>query len=81
MMETIIRPEGRAFDAPGVRFWAVPQIEALVGQEVEIRDWYATFSATVEGVAEVSDRTGFAAQALLTYLWCERLSEGRDNEG
>lgn len=64
--ETIIRPEGRDHRAAGTRFWTVPQCEALEGRTVEIRDWYATFRATVGPVAQVSDR-GFVSLLTLTY--------------
>lgn len=64
--ETIVRPEGHDHRAVGNRFWTVQQCEKLEGRTVEIRDWYATFQATVGPVAQVSDR-GFVSLLTLTY--------------
>jgi len=63
---TILRPEGRDHRAEGQRYWTIPQCESLIGREVEIRDWYVTFRATVEGIAEISQR-GFVSALTLTY--------------
>jgi hypothetical protein len=63
---TIVRPEGTAFNAPGQRYWTIPQCESLIGRDVIVRDWYATFPARVEGIAEVG-KSGFVTCLLLTY--------------
>ena len=60
-------PQGRAHNAPGQRYWTVPQCEDLIGRDVTVCDWYATFRARVEGIAQVSPRTGFVTALTLTY--------------
>jgi hypothetical protein len=65
--EATIRPEGRHHAAEGQRYWTVPQCESLIGRDVTVCDWYATFPAHVEGIAEVSPRTGFVTALTLTY--------------
>lgn len=65
--ETIVKPQGQAYNAPGQRYWTVPQCEALIGRDVTVCDWYATFPARVEGIAEVSPRSGFVTALTLTY--------------
>lgn len=61
----VIRPEGRQAHTP-IRSYAVGQLQPLIGRTVEIRDWYATFRATVDDLV-VSERTGFVAGLALTY--------------
>ena len=59
---TTMYPEGRV--GPGVRRFAMPQGESLIGREVVIRDWYGDVHATVTGTHE--DLRGFLGSLDIT---------------
>lgn len=69
MATVVMKPEGRGIGGPlaSANFWAPGQFHHLIGERVVIRDWYATFPATIEAV-KTSDRSGAVTHLTLTYL-------------